>query len=97
MTALHLASRNGHVEVATALLEKGAAIDLTNLVSLSCVLTLHVVMQSGVSGLATLRDIKALSALKDSPVCVRARRTSASRRKLGLMPSAIYNVVILQR
>ena len=39
MTALHLASRNGHVEVATALLEKGATIDLTDLVSLSCVLT----------------------------------------------------------
>ena len=43
MTALHLASRSGHVNVATALLEKGAAIDLTNLVSLSCVLTLHFV------------------------------------------------------
>ena len=48
MTALHLASRNGHVNVATALLEKGAAIDLTDLVSLSCVLTLHVVTQNGV-------------------------------------------------
>ena len=48
MTALHLASKNGHVEVATALLEKGAAIDLTDLVSLSCVLALHVVTQNGV-------------------------------------------------
>ena len=48
MTALHLASRNGHVEVATALLEKGAAIDLTDAVSLSCVLTLHVVTQNDV-------------------------------------------------
>ena len=66
MTALHLASRNGHVEVATALLEKGAAIDLTNLVSLSCVLALHVVMQSGVSGLATLRDIKARVVYKNA-------------------------------
>ena len=66
MTALHLAFSNGHVEVATALLEKGAAIDLTDLVSLSCVLTLHVVMQNGVSGLATLRDIKSQVVYKNT-------------------------------
>ena len=66
MTALHLTSRNGHVEVATALLEKGAAIDLTDAVSLSCVLTLHVVTQNDVSGLATLRDFKARVVYKNA-------------------------------
>ena len=52
-TALHWASMKGHLEVAKALLEKGAATDLTDEVSLLCVHAIHVVTQNGMSGLDT--------------------------------------------
>ena len=40
-TALHWASMKGHLEVAKALLEKGAATDLTDNVSLLCIHAIH--------------------------------------------------------
>ena len=52
-TALNRASWNDRIEVVKALLEKGAAFDLQNNVSLLCVLALHGVTQNSVSGLAT--------------------------------------------
>ena len=43
MTALHHAAVQGHVEVAKALLEKGAATDLTDEVSLLCTYALCII------------------------------------------------------
>ena len=52
-TALSWACEGGHVEIVIALLEKGAATDMTDEVNLLCVHVLHVVTQNGVYCLVT--------------------------------------------